>query len=91
MIDAVPLEIQHQPPILMEVGRRGSRSRGRSDRSRTDQHDQQPPRRTPTRTRYFTGALAIGVIVLMDGPEGPYECQIVDQAPDETWLCDPSF
>jgi len=91
MIDAVPLEIQHQPPILMEVGRRGSRSRGRSDRSRTDQHNQQPPRRTPPRTRYFTGALAIGVIVLMDGPEGPYECQIVDQAPDGTWLCDQSF
>jgi len=90
MIDAVTLENQHPPAILMEVGRRGSKRRGRSDRSQTDQHDQQPPRRPP-RTRYFTGALAIGVIVLIDGPEGPYECQIIDRDPDGTWVCNQSF
>jgi len=103
MIEAMALDFIQTPPAIVQQARSKSRKRRlkrerrqalddaerRQQQQPLEQH--QPRRERPARIQYFTGALALGVIVLMEGPEGPYECQIIDQDPDGTWICEPSF
>jgi len=95
MIEAVALDFIQTPPAIVQEARSKRRKRrdrfDRIERDRADQQQRQPAQERAPRTQYFTGALALGVVVLMDGPEGPYECQIIDQDPDGTWICEPSF